>query len=440
MTISAEVDERTLHEVHLAPFEAAVREAGVWAVMTAYNKVNGVWCGEQPDLIGRVLRGKWGSDALVMSDWFGTHSTGDAAVAGLELEMPGPSAWLGPSLASAVRDGVVEEAVVDEKVRHLLGLMERVGILGAPASSAEAEAGRPGPAVGGPPGRRRGDGAAGQRRAAAAGRRGRVERGGDRAQRGATGHGRRQLRGDAAPAAQPGRGAGRAHARGGRAPRGGVPHRQGPAAHRPAPAGGRVVPGRVLRQPRTAGGRRGAGGGGAGPHGARDVDRAAPPGLGGRPVRGAGLRDVHPRRARGVAAGPRERRAVGAPPRRAGGGRQHRADAGHRVLRRRERAGRGRVRTLEAGRAYALSVEVWPRSDHSPILGARILADRPAGGRRVRTRRGGGRVERRGGGGGRVERPVGVRGARPARTCRCRGASASWSRPCWRRTRAPSWW
>ena len=144
MTISAEVDERTLHEVHLAPFEAAVREAGVWAVMTAYNKVNGVWCGEQPDLIGRVLRGKWGSDALVMSDWFGTHSTRDAAMAGLELEMPGPSAWLGPSLASAVREGVVEEAVVDEKVRHLLLLMERVGILGTPVSSAEAEQDDPG--------------------------------------------------------------------------------------------------------------------------------------------------------------------------------------------------------------------------------------------------------------------------------------------------------
>ena len=63
MTISAEVDERTLHEIHLVPFEAAVREAGVWAVMTAYNKVNGIWCGEQPDLIEGVLRGHWGSTA-----------------------------------------------------------------------------------------------------------------------------------------------------------------------------------------------------------------------------------------------------------------------------------------------------------------------------------------------------------------------------------------
>jgi beta-glucosidase len=129
MTISAEVDGRTLHEIHLAPFEAAVREAGVWAVMTAYNKVNGVWCGEQPDLIGGVLRRAWGFDGLVMSDWFGTHSTRDAAVAGLDLEMPGPAAWLGPLLADAVRDGSVDEAVVDDKARHMLLLMERTGVL-----------------------------------------------------------------------------------------------------------------------------------------------------------------------------------------------------------------------------------------------------------------------------------------------------------------------
>jgi len=75
MTISAEVDERTLREIHLPAFEAAVKEAEVWCVMTAYNKVNGIYCGEQPDLIGTILRTEWGFDGLVMSDWFGTHST-----------------------------------------------------------------------------------------------------------------------------------------------------------------------------------------------------------------------------------------------------------------------------------------------------------------------------------------------------------------------------
>ena len=141
MTISAEVAERALREIHLVAFEAAVREAGVWAVMTAYNKVNGIYCGEQPDLINGILRGEWGFDGLVMSDWFGTHSTAPAALAGLDLEMPGPSAWLGPTLAAAVREGLVDESVVDGQVRHLLHLMGRVGLLDgtAPAGTGVQE-------------------------------------------------------------------------------------------------------------------------------------------------------------------------------------------------------------------------------------------------------------------------------------------------------------
>src|SRR5580698_9449861 len=113
--------------------------------MTAYNKFNGVYCGEQPDLINGVLRRDWGFDGVVVSDWFGTHSTVPAAVAGLDLEMPGPSAWLGPSLAAAVRSGDVDESVVDGQVRHVLRLMGRVGILGGgPTASDEAEADDPG--------------------------------------------------------------------------------------------------------------------------------------------------------------------------------------------------------------------------------------------------------------------------------------------------------
>jgi beta-glucosidase len=145
MTISAEVDERTLREIHLVAFEHAVQEAGVWSVMTAYNKVNGVYCGEQPDLINGVLRGDWGFDGLVMSDWFGTHSTAPAALAGLDLEMPGPSTWLGPTLAAAVRSGDLDESVVDGQVRNVLRLMRRVGILGGGAAAFdEAESDDPG--------------------------------------------------------------------------------------------------------------------------------------------------------------------------------------------------------------------------------------------------------------------------------------------------------
>lgn len=130
MSVSAEVDERALREIHLVAFEHAVREAGVWSVMTAYNKVNGTYCGEHPDLLGLILRQEWGFDGLVMSDWFGTHSTVPAAQAGLDLEMPGPPAWLGPMLASAVRNGEIDESVLDRQVRHLLLLMHRVGLLG----------------------------------------------------------------------------------------------------------------------------------------------------------------------------------------------------------------------------------------------------------------------------------------------------------------------
>jgi beta-glucosidase len=130
MTISAEVDERTLHEIHLVAFECAVKEAGVWAIMTSYNRVNGLYGSEQATLIDEVLRSSWGFDGLVMSDWFGTHSTVPAAEAGLDLEMPGPSAWFAGTLADAVRRGEVDEAVVDGQVRHLLRLMGRVGILG----------------------------------------------------------------------------------------------------------------------------------------------------------------------------------------------------------------------------------------------------------------------------------------------------------------------
>jgi beta-glucosidase len=139
MTISVEVDERTLREIHLPAFEAAVCEAGVWSVMTAYNRVNGTYCGEQPDLIGRILRDEWGFDGLVMSDWFGTHSTVPAALAGLDLEMPGPPAWLGPTLAEAVRSGDVPESVLDEKVVHVLRLMARVGILAGDPAAGTAE-------------------------------------------------------------------------------------------------------------------------------------------------------------------------------------------------------------------------------------------------------------------------------------------------------------
>lgn len=128
MTIDADVDERTRRELYLAPFEAAVRRAGVWSVMAAYNRLDGLWCSEHPGLLDDLLNGEWGFDGLVMSDWFGTHSTG-ALAAGLDLEMPGPATALGHHVVEAVERGEVDEADLDDAVRRLLRLMARTGAL-----------------------------------------------------------------------------------------------------------------------------------------------------------------------------------------------------------------------------------------------------------------------------------------------------------------------
>jgi beta-glucosidase len=139
MSISAEVDERALREIHLAPFEAAVRRAGVWSVMSAYNRLHGTFCGEHPWLLGEILKGEWGFDGVVVSDWFGTHSTTEAAVAGLDVEMPGPPAFLGPKLAAAVESGDVPAAVLDDHARRILRLAGRIGLLDGRATDDELE-------------------------------------------------------------------------------------------------------------------------------------------------------------------------------------------------------------------------------------------------------------------------------------------------------------
>lgn len=128
MTLDARVDERTLREVYLAPFEAIVRDAGVWAVMAAYNAVNGFTMTESP-LLRQVLHAEWGFDGVTMSDWFATRSTVAAGIAGLDLVMPGPQGPWGEALVAAVHNGLVAEATVDDKVLRLLRLAARVGAL-----------------------------------------------------------------------------------------------------------------------------------------------------------------------------------------------------------------------------------------------------------------------------------------------------------------------
>ncbi|MGW1208317.1 beta-glucosidase [Streptomyces sp. NPDC002499] len=128
MTLDARIGERALRELYLAPFERIVGEGGVWAVMAAYNGVNGHPMTESP-LLREVLHEGWGFDGLVMSDWFAVRTTEPSARAALDLVMPGPIGPWGDALVAAVRKGKVDEAVVDDKVLRLLRLAARVGAL-----------------------------------------------------------------------------------------------------------------------------------------------------------------------------------------------------------------------------------------------------------------------------------------------------------------------
>jgi beta-glucosidase len=142
MTVEVRIDERTLRELYLAPFEAIVREAGAWSVMAAYNGVNGPTMTESP-LLRDILHDEWRYDGLVMSDWTAARSTEPAARAALDLVMPGPADRFGPwgdALLVAVRAGRVDEALIDDKVLRILRLAARVGGLtdaaGPPAPAA----------------------------------------------------------------------------------------------------------------------------------------------------------------------------------------------------------------------------------------------------------------------------------------------------------------
>ncbi|MDQ3468630.1 MAG: glycoside hydrolase family 3 C-terminal domain-containing protein [Actinomycetota bacterium] len=122
MTISSEVDERTLRELYFVPFEAAVRDAGVRAVMSAYNKLNGTYCADHRWLLTEVLRDEWGFDGVVISDWFGCHSTVEAVRAGLDLEMPGPPRQRGAALQAALDGGEIDARELAPAVQRLLAL------------------------------------------------------------------------------------------------------------------------------------------------------------------------------------------------------------------------------------------------------------------------------------------------------------------------------
>jgi beta-glucosidase len=128
MTYDAEIDEATLREVYLPPFEAAVR-AGAWSVMAAYNSVDGVTMTDNGPLITGVLKDELGFDGVVVSDWFATRSAAASANAGLDVVMPGPQGPWGEALIAAVNKGEVAESAIDDKVLRILQLADRTGFL-----------------------------------------------------------------------------------------------------------------------------------------------------------------------------------------------------------------------------------------------------------------------------------------------------------------------
>ena len=125
MTVDAQLDERTLREIYLPAFEAAVLRARPWTVMCAYNRVNGILASQNHYLLTDILRGEWGFDGVVVSDWGAVRDRGAALAAGLDLEMPGPRPHRVRSVIEAVRLGRIAPDAVDAAAARLVALAGR---------------------------------------------------------------------------------------------------------------------------------------------------------------------------------------------------------------------------------------------------------------------------------------------------------------------------
>ncbi len=134
LMVDEEIDDRTLYELYFPAFKAAVQEGNAYSVMGAYNKINGYHCCENKNLLDLVLRGEWGFDGAVISDWGGIHRTKEAAECSIDLEMsvfPDFDEYkLANPLKEAIRKGEISEETVDRKVRNLLRMMFRLKMLG----------------------------------------------------------------------------------------------------------------------------------------------------------------------------------------------------------------------------------------------------------------------------------------------------------------------
>ena len=123
MTNDSVVDERTLREIYLPAFEMAVKEGGVKSLMTSYNRVNGIYAHEHPHLLRDILYGEWGFDGMVVSDWGGNNDRVESVRQGGTLEMPSSNGQTDKQIVNAVREGRLDEAILDEQIDRLLDLV-----------------------------------------------------------------------------------------------------------------------------------------------------------------------------------------------------------------------------------------------------------------------------------------------------------------------------
>lgn len=125
MTVSAEIDERTLREIYLPAFETVITKAQPWTVMSSYNKINGTYVAESRRLLTDILRGEWGFEGLVVSDWGGVSRRPETVAAGVDLEMPSSSGSGTRQILDALSEGRLDESDIDAAVTHVLTLVDR---------------------------------------------------------------------------------------------------------------------------------------------------------------------------------------------------------------------------------------------------------------------------------------------------------------------------
>lgn len=125
MSISAEIDERTLHEIYLTAFEKVVKQAKPWTIMCSYNQINGEYSCENKKLLTDILRDKWGFDGLVMTDWGAMNDRVKALAAGLDLEMPSSHGETDKLIVKAVKDGSLDIEVLNTAVKRILTLVDK---------------------------------------------------------------------------------------------------------------------------------------------------------------------------------------------------------------------------------------------------------------------------------------------------------------------------